>query len=610
MNRNLARVVAALSGGGGGAASQALLAGEASGFAVDFTEPDLTKQVFVKGQGANDGFHAADSFLTVSTGVKRVFNSAGARANSTANDLAYDYNPSTLALNGIICEPQGKQNLLLNATASGVPTQVVAVTAQAYTLAFYGTGTIVLTGASVAGPLVGTGANDRVSLTFTPSVGSLTLTVSGTCTEAQLETGLNATTPVITGAVPVTRDDDRISLDLTKISTISGEFSIYIDWEVGDIIDTDQTVLTMQTAGGLSDYVRLNQDGALPFLRHREASVSASDITSIGTLVKGQRHQMTFRSKVNFAAGSIDGSCLGLRQNTVDVVVPSVFNVLALGTWYNSSPLKGMTRIRRMVVVPRAVENRSIADWRYVRATSADVVDLFVIAGQSNTRNGLTADPGGLDAPGPNVFQLNHYAVTKVSAVEPLNHLPAPVADANGFGVAFARDHYFPAIGRDVLLLPCGVDNTGFLDDRWDVDRDLYNMVESIIGVAMRKFPNAQLKAILWHQGEREADAGTPWTQGQYETAFDAMVAGYRTTFGSTLPIIVGGMVPGWVADVPARQGVADAHVATPGRIAHAGYANPSVPSNISSVGTTVHYAAADQRLFGGRYWTAFQALT
>jgi hypothetical protein len=78
-------------------------------------------------------------------------------------------------------------NLLVD-TAT-LSTQSVTVTADAHTLSFYGTGTVTLSGVSTAGPLVGTGAGDRVTLTFTPTGGSLTLTVSGTVSTAQLVLG-------------------------------------------------------------------------------------------------------------------------------------------------------------------------------------------------------------------------------------------------------------------------------------------------------------------------------------------------------------------------------------------------------------------------------------
>jgi hypothetical protein len=81
----------------------------------------------------------------------------------------------------------GVRNLLTG--TDSLSTQSRTVAAVQHTLSFRGTGTVTLSGASTAGPLVGTGAGDLVSLTFTPSAGTLTLTVSGSVTEAQLEVG-------------------------------------------------------------------------------------------------------------------------------------------------------------------------------------------------------------------------------------------------------------------------------------------------------------------------------------------------------------------------------------------------------------------------------------
>ncbi|NKQ73849.1 hypothetical protein C3Y89_26550 [Rhizobium sp. UPM1132] len=71
-------------------------------------------------------------------------------------------------------------------------TQNVAVKNVPYTLSFFGTGSVTLSGA-YAGVLNGTGVANRVTLTFTPVAGTLTLTVAGSVTNAQLETGAVAT---------------------------------------------------------------------------------------------------------------------------------------------------------------------------------------------------------------------------------------------------------------------------------------------------------------------------------------------------------------------------------------------------------------------------------
>jgi len=80
----------------------------------------------------------------------------------------------------------GRRNLLV--ATDTLATQSVTVTAAAHTLAFTGTGTVVLSGAYV-GTLIGTGASDRGTLTFTPIAASLTLTVTGSVTLAQLQLG-------------------------------------------------------------------------------------------------------------------------------------------------------------------------------------------------------------------------------------------------------------------------------------------------------------------------------------------------------------------------------------------------------------------------------------
>ncbi len=78
-------------------------------------------------------------------------------------------------------------------TTDTFSTRTFTTQAVQYTLSFKGTGTVTLSGTSTAGPLIGTGANDRVSLTFTPTAGTLTLTLTGSATEAQIEFGATAT---------------------------------------------------------------------------------------------------------------------------------------------------------------------------------------------------------------------------------------------------------------------------------------------------------------------------------------------------------------------------------------------------------------------------------
>lgn len=115
-----------------------------------------------------------------------------------------------------LVEPAAATNLLLNTNT--LSTQNVTVTAVAHTLHFTGTGTVTLSGASTAGPLVGTGTgeNNRVSLTFTPSAGTLTCTVTGTVTNAFLEVGSVPSSYIPSGASQAIR-----AAELSDIPTLA-----------------------------------------------------------------------------------------------------------------------------------------------------------------------------------------------------------------------------------------------------------------------------------------------------------------------------------------------------------------------------------------------------
>lgn len=149
----------------------------------------------------NDG--TGDLSVVRNTSATRI-DENGDIVNVPANVARIDYSNGSPA---ILVEPQ-RTNLVYPSDIA--TTQVRAVTAVAHTLSFYGTGTVTLSGA-FSGSLVGTGINNRVSLTFTPTAGNLTLTVNGSVTNWQLEAGSNATSLIKTVSGSVTRNADAIS---------------------------------------------------------------------------------------------------------------------------------------------------------------------------------------------------------------------------------------------------------------------------------------------------------------------------------------------------------------------------------------------------------------
>lgn len=89
----------------------------------------------------------------------------------------------------------GPNNLLVNtATLSTQTVNTNLIAGCDVILSFRGTGSVAISG-GFTGTLAGTGASDRVFLKFTTTTTSLTFTVTGTVTEAQLERVTYQTTP-------------------------------------------------------------------------------------------------------------------------------------------------------------------------------------------------------------------------------------------------------------------------------------------------------------------------------------------------------------------------------------------------------------------------------
>jgi len=134
----------------------------------------------------------------------------------------------------LLLEPQ-RTNRLLNSDV--VVTQTIATTGVACTVSFYGTGTIVFSGTYV-GTLVGTGVNNRVTLTFTPTTGSLVLTVTGSVTKGQLETGAYPTSYIPTTTTALTRNADS-----------------FVKTGISDLINSVEGVFFVETSALFNDTV-------------------------------------------------------------------------------------------------------------------------------------------------------------------------------------------------------------------------------------------------------------------------------------------------------------------------------------------------------------------
>lgn len=219
---------------------------------------------------------------------------------------AYAINAARATASGLLIE-EARTNLFLN-SAVGV-TQACTVAASAYTLSFWGTGTITLTGVSTAGPLVGTGATNRVSLTFTPTAGSLTLTVSGSVQYVNLELGSFATSAIVTVGTTVSRQ-----LDVATVSTLTPWFSATAGTIVAEYSPLapatgTQAALSVDDTTSNERFTIRSATGALSALAVDGGVVQAS--LALGTLSAGTSYKVAFAYALNDFAASLNGGAVG-----------------------------------------------------------------------------------------------------------------------------------------------------------------------------------------------------------------------------------------------------------------------------------------------------------
>jgi hypothetical protein len=280
--------------------------------------------------------------FTRSGNTATVTNSSGVIAAINADLPRFDFNPTTLVCNGLLIE-EARTNLLLNSLINGVSlvTQLVTTTAVAHTLSFYGTGTIVLTGTSSA-TVVGTGAYpSRRTLTFTPTAGVLTVTVTGTVQFAQLEVGAFATSYIPTAASQVTRNADVATMTGTNFSdwynategTFVASAQRYVQGVVGGLL------LGAAQTGAFSNSMYVGNDAGAPTNLNvtvvSGGAVQAS-INRVTTVTS------TFGSSFAYKVDNFGFATSGLAAGTdVSGILPASVDIFVIGSapWSPGSTL-------------------------------------------------------------------------------------------------------------------------------------------------------------------------------------------------------------------------------------------------------------------------------
>jgi hypothetical protein len=271
-------------------------------------------------------------------------NSSGVIETVNANIPRLDYSDVTCPK--LLLEPQRTNVLLNSATLS---TQSVTTTAVSYTLSFYGTGTIVLTGAFVR-TLTGTGASNRVSTTFTSTAAVLILTVTGSVTNAQLEVGSFATSYIPTTTASVTRNIDNCNKSSATALIGQTEGTLFFDFKVNSQNGTS-TYFGI-TSGSFTNYILIGKESSVTpnkiifAIRGSGTTVFSDTSTSLngnfnrcaiayksgnyaayfnGTLVASGTSSITFSASLNlFGFGA--NSTFTLNEEKLEIKSAAIWN--------------------------------------------------------------------------------------------------------------------------------------------------------------------------------------------------------------------------------------------------------------------------------------------
>lgn len=284
----------------------------------------------------------------------------GAQQTVTANTPRWDFDPVTHALNGLLIE-ETRTNIVLNSAA--LVTQSVAVTAQPYTLSFYGVGTVIVSGAA-SGVLNGTAAfPSRVALTFTPTAGTLTLTVAGSPTQAQLEAGGFATSYIPTTAAAVTRNGEFC--DLTPLGawfTSPSAFTQAIEYITNNPCTAGGGFWRFDDGGTANAIGFIGQPTPPLAIAPAQFSATVLNFSPAGpTFAPGAVHKAALTNVVTGDAWAVDGIVQD-AAGTPPSPVPVGLNRLRIGNWGT-----GVARVfngwfRRGRYWPRVLNSAELAD--------------------------------------------------------------------------------------------------------------------------------------------------------------------------------------------------------------------------------------------------------
>lgn len=160
----------------------------------------------------------------------------------------------------------------------------------------------------------------------------------------------------------------------------------------------------------------------------------------------------------------------------------------------------------------------------------ANDLTVFLLIGQSNMAGrGRLGEVPALRDPRVSMFRDGCW----MPATEPL-HTDKPAIAGVGLGMSFAAELVARASVTPIGLVPCAVGGTAL--SCWMSGADLYKRA---VALTQQALSQGQLRGILWHQGEGDAD--TAEDANSYGRRFQQMIGGLRLRLSAAdVPVIAG----------------------------------------------------------------------
>lgn len=178
-----------------------------------------------------------------------------------------------------------------------------------------------------------------------------------------------------------------------------------------------------------------------------------------------------------------------------------------------------------------------------------EIFDVVIMAGQSNAEGYGYGDVDAPYQPTPDVWCMNDdFSNKKYFTIAPAVEMVTKNEVQSHFGLTFAEEYIKAgrlAEGRKLLLLRTASGGSGFANNRWHLTDDLYIRMINMSKTALSLNKENRLIALLWHQGETDAQENA--TYDLHYGNLMTLLRSARADLGAPdLPFVAGDFVPHW----------------------------------------------------------------